>query len=286
MGSAGTAEPILSHYQAAPLLAAHARGDRVAETSLDLARTVVPVTLADEGVLLPDETTLPWPAVRSVAASRNACFRVAGGQVEAVRVFSEETQRVYSLMPTPRAPTMLVSGLYMHRIKGTDPVADTDAKVAALAPIRGAVLDPATGLGYTAIGAARTADHVVTIELDPAVLEICRANPWSRGLFEDPRIEQHIGDAAELVARFDPGSFDRIIHDPPTMSLAGDLYSGAFYRELHRVLRPGGRLFHYVGNPASASGSRAGKGVMKRLREAGFSRVAEWRAAFGYVVTR
>ncbi len=286
MGSASTAEPIVSHYQAAPLLRARERGDRHAQTSLDLARTTVTVGLFDEGVALGDGTIVEWEVVRSIAESENGCFRVVDGRAEPVKAFSTETQRVYSLMPTPRAPTLLVSGFYMHRIKGTDPVADTEAKVAAVAPVRGQVLDTTTGLGYTAIAAAATADRVVTVELDPAVLEMCRANPWSQPLFGHPRIEQRIGDSTEIVEEFVSASFDRVIHDPPTMSLAGDLYSSAFYRALCRVLKPGGRLFHYVGNAESASGSRVGRGVLKRLRDAGFRRVEEWPAAFGYVATR
>ena len=282
MGSAVTAEPILSHYQAAPLLRSHALKARSAETSLDLARTTVTVDLTDDGVRLADGVMLAWPLLDSIARSENACFIVRDGEAEPVKRFSDETQRVDSLMPTPRAPTMLVSGFYMHRIKGTDPVADTAAKVAAISPVRGAVLDTTTGLGYTAIAAATAgAERVVTIELDATVLEICRANPWSAELFEDRRIEQRVGDAAEVIEELPSACFDRVLHDPPMFSLGGELYSAEFYRQLHRVLRPGGRLFHYVGNAASGSGQRVTRGVLQRLREAGFAQVVPRPEAFG-----
>jgi len=104
------------------------------------------------------------------------------------------------------------------------------------------VLDTATGLGYTAIEAARTAEHVITIELDPAALEMARANPWSQALFTAPNIKQRIGDAFDVVETLKDETFHRIIHDPPAFSLAGHLYSTDFYRELYRVLRPGRRL--------------------------------------------
>ena len=189
-------------------------------------------------------------------------------------------------MPTRAAPTMLISGIPMHRIKGTDPYHDTLEKIKTVKPVVGRVLDTATGLGYTAIEAAKTADHVVTIELDPTALEIARLNPWSRALFDNPKITQRIGDSYDVIEEFDDQTFTRIIHDPPAFSLAGDLYSGEFYVELHRVLRRGGRLFHYVGNPESKSGSRVTRGVMRRLQEAGFSRIARRPRAFGVLAFR
>jgi predicted methyltransferase len=39
------------------------------------------------------------------------------------------------------------------------------------------------GLGYTAIQAAQTALEVVTIELEPTVVEVCRLNPWSQSIY-------------------------------------------------------------------------------------------------------
>jgi len=81
--------------------------------------------------------------------------------------------------------------------KGTDPYRDTRQKIRAVSPLRGRVLDICTGLGYTAIEAAKTAEEVVTIELDPTALEVARLNPWSRPLFDNPRIRQIVGDAFE-----------------------------------------------------------------------------------------
>jgi hypothetical protein len=179
---------------------------------------------------------------------------------------------------------MLVSGIPMHRIKGIDPHRDTLRKIEAIAPVVGRVLDTATGLGYTAIEAARTAEHVITVEIEPAALEVARLNPWSQALFDNPRITLVLGDTVEEIEGFEDGTFARIIHDPPALSLAGDLYSGAFYRQLLRVLQRGGRLFHYVGDLESKSGRTVVKGVMRRLQEAGFSRVVRCPGAFGLVV--
>jgi hypothetical protein len=274
---------VLSRYQARPLLDARREAKATAITSLDLGLTTAEAALRSAGVLLPDGTLLAWALVEEIAASETACFAVEDGGTRKVQVFSEETGRVYTLYPTPGAPTMLVSGIPMHRVKGTDPISDTLAKVRAIAPIRGRVLDTATGLGYTAIEAARTADEVVTVEIDLAALEIARRNPWSQQLLGNPKIRQVIGDSFDVVHGLEDASFDIVIHDPPQFSLAGELYSLEFYRQLRRVLKSGGRLFHYIGDPESKMSGNITRGVIRRLAEAGFRNVTRRPEAFGVV---
>lgn len=206
--------------------------------------------------------------LRAIAHDEAVCYRVPS--FEKVQFFRDG---FYKLVPTAGAPTIEISGVRMHRTKETTPWPDTVAKLAAVKPVVGRVLDTTTGLGYTAILAAQTAGHVLTIERDPNVAAIAEQNPWSRELFESPRIERRIGDSAEVVPTLPERSFDRIVHDPPTLALAGELYGLAFYRELRRVLRPGGRLFHYTGAPGRARGRDLPSGVAQRLREAGFARV-------------
>jgi len=274
---------LLSHFQAALLLRARNTGEQQATVSLDLGLTSDEVILEGGGVCFPDGQVLSWEQVESIQSTENSCFIVEQGGLSKVQFFSEQTNLLYALMPTAGAPTMLVSGIPMHRIKGTDPMRDTDEKIKVIQPLVGEVLDTATGLGYTAIRAADTAEHAVTIELDPSALEVARCNPWSRGLFDNPKISQMMGDSFDLVAKFEADRFNRIIHDPPAFSLAGDLYSGAFYRQLYRVLRPGGRLFHYIGDPKSRSGRNITAGAIERLRKAGFGNVRRAPRAFGVV---
>ena len=269
-----------------PLITARREGRSAAVVSLDLGLTAAQVILTHEGVVLPDGRSLVWEHIDEVNAEVAACFVVHDNGVRKIQIFSEFLNRSYSLMPTDGAPTLLNSGFTMHRIVGIDPYQDTRRKIHAIAPLRGPVLDTATGLGYTAIEAARTADHVLTIEIDPVVLEIARLNPWSRGLFHNPKITQIIGDTAKEIRRLDDERFTRIIHDPPSLSLAGDLYAGEYYRQLFRVLRRGGRLFHYVGNLESKHGLRVAAGVVRRLKEAGFTRVVRCPTAFGLVAYR
>jgi predicted methyltransferase len=278
--------PVLSHFQTDVLLAAREASRSSVLVSPDLGLTEVEVVIDAAGARFPAGHTLDWDAVQEIHNTTNSCFLVQGGRAGRIQLFSELTNRLYTLMPTGGAPTLLISGILMHRIKGTDPYRDTREKIRALGSISGQVLDTATGLGYTAIEAARYADAVLTVELDPAVLEIARLNPWSRPLFENERILQSIGDSFDVVEKLGDGSFSRVIHDPPTLSLAGHLYSGAFYGELHRVLSRGGRLFHYVGDPDSRSGRSTTRGVIQRLQEAGFSRVERRPRAFGVMAQK
>ena len=274
---------VLSYIQADSLLQARKAGQNAAAVSLDLGLTTAEVAIEAADVRLPDGQRLAWEDVEAVSEARRGCFAVQDNAPHKIQVFSEATNRLCSLMPTSGAPTMLLSGISMHRIKGVDPQRDTRQKVKTIAPVVGRVLDTATGLGYTAIEAAKMAEHVVTIELDPAVLEVARLNPWSQALFENPEITQLVGDSFEEVHRFEDETFARIIHDPPAFSLAGDLYSGEFYRQLFRVLRPRGRLFHYIGDPKSKAGRSVARGAARRLQEAGFTRVVRRPEAFGLV---
>jgi predicted methyltransferase len=275
--------PVLSHFQVRPILQARAQGRASAQASLDLGLSQVQVYLEPDRVVLCDSQWLPWQAVDEIAGQETACFVVKDNRAEKIQRFSEAFNRFYSLMPTERAPTLLISGIPMHRIQGITPDLDTLQKLRSIAPLTGQVLDTATGLGYTAIEAARTAEQVVTIELDPVVLEVARLNPWSRQLFGHPRIEQVIGDSFDVVQTLEDERFARIVHDPPTFSLAGDLYSAECYRHLFRILRRKGRLFHYIGNLESRSGRNVVRGVVMRLEEAGFRRIVRRPVAFGVV---
>jgi len=271
---------ILSHYQSRRF-PRNRESPAAITVSPDLGLTDIEAMLGPEGLFFPSGEHLDWSAIDEITGSENGCFAIHGGQLQKIQAFSATTNRLCSLMPTAGAPTMLVAGFTMHRIKNCDPYQDSLAKVRAIAPIRGLVLDTATGLGYTAIEAARAAMHVHTIELDPAAQEIARQNPWSQALFDHPQITQHLGDADDVVEIFPEKMFDRIIHDPPVISLAGQLYGANFYRKLHRVLSAKGRLFHYIGNPDTRSMMNVTRGVSDRLQSARFSRVRSCPEAFG-----
>ena len=179
---------IISHYQAEALVRARRLGETQVRTSVDLNLTMTLGELTDEGLALADGRGVLWAAIEAAAVIKTGCFLVEGDALEKIQTFSEGTGRAITLYPTPGAPTILISGVPMHRIKGSNPYQDTLTKIRAIAPLSGRVLDTATGLGYTACQASRVAGRVVTIELDPAVMEMARLNPWSKELFESAKI--------------------------------------------------------------------------------------------------
>jgi len=202
-----------------------------------------------------------------------------------VKFFDEKTKKFYRLLPTSTWPTLEISGIHMHRIKEIDPKTDSEIKIKALGKIYGRVLDICTGLGYTAILAARrkSVKKVVTIEKDENVIKIAIQNEFSKELFENPKIELIIGDAFEVIRDFEDESFNFIIHDPPRFSLAPELYSQEFYFQVFRVLKKKGRMFHYTGEPGKFSGKNFVKGIVKRLLLAGFRKVVRVKEAKGVV---
>lgn len=279
---------VLSHFQVKPLLDAQRKGQTVVEVSPDLGLSTTVAQLGAACIRFPlyPSLELDWRDAAKILRNENACYTLLGNTIEKIQTFSELTNRAYSLYPTASAPTLLVAGFPMHRIKDSDPHQSALAMVKTLAPIKGVVLDTCTGLGYTAIRIAGTAHRVVTIELDPAAQEIARQNPWSQALFENPVIEQRIGDSFEIVSTFAPSAFDSILHDPPTMSLAGELYSQEFYHQLYRVLNRSGKLFHYIGDPDSKFGANITRGVIQRLKSAGFKIIKPVHAAFGLLALK
>jgi predicted methyltransferase len=289
---------LLSFTQAAEMLEQFQRGNQ-ARTSLDLGKTETTVTLRDGQARLSDEAQVSLDDLRIIANCDDVVFTVREGAAEKLVRFSEATGLMYKLRPIrpclsatiprlsgsgpPRAksdgdwpatdywPALEISGILMHRIKGTTPKRDAEAKLRVVAPVRGAALETCMGLGYTAILAAATADSVTVIEKDENVLEMARLNPYSQPLFQAPKIKLIHGDATEVVPGFADASFDLVNHDPPTLSIAGELYADSFYAHLLRILKPGGKLLHYTGAPGS-KGRRVdlNASVTRRLAKVGF----------------
>ena len=192
-----------------------------------------------------------------------------------IKFYSERTGKFYRLVKTNTWPYLEISGIRMHRAEDVDPKTDAILKIKALGKIYGSVLDCCTGLGYTAILAAkrRSVKEVITIEKDENVILIAKQNPFSKPLFENKKIKLIVGDAYQEIKNFGDRRFNFIIHDPPRISVALELYSLEFYRQLYRVLKDNGRLLHYVGKPGLRQGKRYLKGIVKRLRLAGFNRI-------------
>ena len=237
--------------------------------SLDLGLSESTITLEGNFAFFPDGNRVELGSLRGILKRPNTVFILINSELHPVAL---SDNHYYKLVPTPSAPTLEIDGVRMHRTKGTTPETDAREKVRALGIRGGRVLEVGTGLGYTAQMALDAgAGLVVSIELNPEVLKIARVNPWSRRIFIDKRVHLILGDAYDILGSLRPGLFDYIVHDPPRFSLAGHLYGSAFYAELFRALRGGGRLFHYLGEPGSRyRGHNLRRGVVNRLRSIGF----------------
>lgn len=180
--------------------------------------------------------------------------------------------------------TIEIDGVRMHQTKNETPLEDSYNKVKALNPTANSkVLDICTGLGYTAILEAKKSCRVETIEIDKEVLKMMKQNPLSKELFNNPLIKIINADAFLEVKKMKNNSFDFIMHDPPRFSFAGELYSLEFYKDLFRVLKPNGRIFHYLGNP---KGDTLKKGVKRRLEEAGFEKLKWFEDCKGFIAQK
>lgn len=205
-----------------------------------------------------------------------------------MRFYSEKTGKFYRLVETNTWPYLEISGIRMHRADDVDPRTDAILKVRALGRIYGSILDCCTGLGYTAILAARARSvrEVITIEKDENVIFIAKQNPYSKPLFEEKKIQLIIGDVTEVIRKFEDGYFNFIIHDPPRITVAPELYSLEFYRQLFRVLKGRGKMLHYIGRPGEKQGKNYLKGIVRRLRIAGFRRIRRIEQALSLIAEK
>ena len=180
------------------------------------------------------------------------------------------------LVPTDwGVPTFEIDGIKMLPSARVSPLEDARAKVALVQPAGKVILDTCGGMGYFArccleAGVAR----ITSVERNPEVLWLRRHNPWSPepdSAFAGGRLLLRHGDVTQTITSVADASVDAVLHDPPRFGIAGELYSLDFYRQLARVIRPGGKLFHYTGSPNKlTSGRDVPAEVVKRLEQAGF----------------
>jgi predicted methyltransferase len=176
------------------------------------------------------------------------------------------------LVPTEWGPpTFEIDGIKMLPTARISPYADAKHKVDLIQPRGKVVLDTCGGLGYFAAWCLDgRAAEVLSYEKSTDVMWLRSLNPWSPA--SDRALTFSQGDITEKITMLPAHSVDAILHDPPRFGIAGELYSQAFYDQLARVIRRGGRLFHYTGTPNRLSSQRnVPIEVARRLRHAGFA---------------
>ncbi|WFC43541.1 MnmC family methyltransferase [Pseudoxanthomonas sp. SE1] len=273
--------PLLTRDTAAALLAARDRGDTAWHGSLDLGRTLADARL-EAGTWQWRDAAYPYP-------DRLKDRTLYYWDGEDFSPISRYAGSLIKLVPTEwGAPTFEIDGIKMLPTSKESPLDDAQRKVALVEPHGKVVLDTCGGLGYfaaccLAAGAAR----ILSFEKNADVLWLRTLNPWS----PDPDAPGHGGrlqlahaDISQAITQVADASVDAVLHDPPRFGIAGELYSQAFYDQLARVLRRGGKLFHYTGTPNKLTSGRDVPGeVAKRLDKAGFK---AQRALDGVVAVR
>jgi predicted methyltransferase len=261
--------PLLTLPVLAALVSARDAGQPAVECSLDLGRTTTVVAIHADGFTWEGQR-FPYPD----ACRDHTVYYWDGGQFAAVACY---TRALFKLVPTGWGPpTFEIDGIKMLPTATVSPWEDARAKVALVQPRGKRILDTCGGLGYFAAWClAGGASHVHSFEKSADVLWLRSLNPWSPGSpwspVDDAALALEQGDVSARIEALASGSFDAILHDPPRFAIAGELYARSFYDQLARVLRPGGRLFHYTGAPNQRSRGRdLAREVAGRLQAAGF----------------
>ena len=253
------------------VLDAIARGENSIEISVDLNLSRNTFALCGDALVLDEGNRLGMEELRQIANKENRIFSLEDGRLEVLEVRGEG---YYKLAPTDQAPLLEISGVKMHISKGINPF-ESAGKMAAQVVRKGfRVLDTCSGLGYAASAALKLgASEVISVEKSATVMELRKKNPWSQRIF-GAHIQLVHADIEDYIRELATGSFDAVIHDPPRFSLAGELYGEQFYREIYRVLKRRGALFHYTGNPQLLKrGASFMDNAAKRLKTAGFTKV-------------
>jgi spermidine synthase len=149
------------------------------------------------------------------------------------------------------------------------------AAVAHPAPRRALVIGGGDGGSSEELLKHSTVERVHMVELDPAVIEVARAQfaRVHQGAFDDPRLQVTVGDGLaylrETDVRYDLVAMD--LTDP--VGPAVELYSPATFALVKQALAAGGALTLHVGSPFS-HGVRV-RSTLANLREV-FPQVAPY----------
>lgn len=260
--------PLLTRQVAEALAAARDTGSTAWTGSLDLGLSTEDVSL-QPGAWIRRAQSYPYPP----KLKDRTIYCWDGDEFVPAARFSGS---LIKLVPTEwGAPTFEIDGIKMLPTSKESPIEDARRKVALVGARGKQVLDTCGGLGYFAAccleaGAAR----IHSFEKNVDVLWLRTLNPWSPdpdAISSGGRLQLEHADVSQAITRIGDASMDALLHDPPRFGIAGELYSQVFYDQLARVLRSGGRLFHYTGSPNKlTSGRDVPREVAKRLEKVGF----------------
>lgn len=265
-----TIGPLLTSSVNDLLLAARHAGRTQVECSLDLGRSTAQVLVHASAWTL-DGREYPF---LDVCKQRTIYHWTTAGFQPIARFGTS----LIKLIPTEWGPpTFEIDGIKMLASARISPMADAERKVRLIQPRGKIILDTCGGLGYFAVSCLGSQSaHFYSYEKNPDVMWLRSLNPWSPDNLENraaiTAMTLRNADVTERISGHADDSVDAILHDPPRFSIAGELYSQAFYEQLARVLKRRGRMFHYTGVPNKLSSGRdLPNEVASRLRRAGLT---------------
>ena len=268
---------ILSSEELRKIIAAIENGEKSVSVSFDLGYSGKKeiVGLFNRGFVVDSKEI----KVDNIRDDDKSCYLVLDDCLEKAQYVSRDVGGIYRLVPTQARPILQISGTSMHKQSFIERI-EKDR-------LYGNILDAGTGLGYTAIacGKNRAVKKVTTIEIDPMILDIQKINPYSQELFLNKKISLVHGNLTEEVLGFLDGEFSFIILDGGTPRSSEGFFSLRNYEQIFRVLRNGGKLYHYVPNPKVKSGKDFGAHISSFLKKAGFTKIERDKEG-SYLVAR
>ena len=256
--------PLLTAKILEKLRAAARTGVPVVECSLDLQRSISKVCVDAEG--------WSWNGRRFGLPGKWNERTIYHWINEGFEPVARYSNSLIKLVPTEWGPpTFEIDGIKMLPTAKGSPYADAEVKVGYIEPRGKCILDTCGGLGYFAAWCMQgQAKQVLSFEKNADVIWLRSLNPWSPQ--QGHGLILKLADITAEIMLLPDRSCDAILHDPPRIGIAGELYSQVFYDQLVRVLKVRGKLFHYTGSPNKLTSQRdVPNEVAGRLRRAGFT---------------
>ena len=256
--------PLLTLSVLERLRAGKRAGESTVECSMDMQRS--------NGTVEPTATGRTWKGRLFPYPETCKDRTIYHWANESFQPVSRYSTSLIKLVPTQWGPpTFEIDGIKMLPTQRVSPYADAERKVGLIQPRGKVILDTCGGLGYFAAWCLQGQSRLVlSYEKNTDVVWLRSINPWSPTTGDGLTLAH--GDIVEQIDRLPDQSVDAILHDPPRFGIAGELYSQDFYRQLARVLKRRGKLFHYTGTPNKrTSGRDVPNEVATRLRRAAFT---------------
>ncbi|MGC8621976.1 MAG: methyltransferase domain-containing protein [Caldisphaera sp.] len=269
---------IISGYHLNEIMDKIKKGIAKGIVSLDLGISKSEFVINGDTVSFPEyDTYLSLETIKKLLKKRslNDCFLLEDDN-NPIWIYSFSDKYGVVKLYEPKIdwpPTLFINGSFMHTISVSKPTQEAFEKANTLKGISGDVLETGFGLGYSTIWLKKLGvKRIVACEISSDVIDIAKLNPWSKDAFIDKSISIRIVNVAEFVETLPSSSFDGILHDPPNFNKFEYLYSASFYNELYRILKPKGKIYHFIGTK-NTENAGIYKNVTKKLYASGFNKV-------------